>query len=376
MKLVNSRRNNSFLRLGIFSEGPPYCFFGRRTVESRIARETFGLNNMKILRGSIAALGCLALAGCTSFRYSEYTGKDSGSFWGTWPIGSGSMAETSYAIPVYRGWPEKPYQVLGSLSFPDADKRWDQDQGIVNAAVKEAKKRKADAIIIRQGAEFGVSKIAGAKNDPMVLWSNYQTTALAVRWLTAQEIKDRQLLLDEFLKRFSANDPTVAPNRTVAELVITYLLVSGYDLKSKELSDRFAETMTKLVTRTPGNLAGDWIFRATVSSSTLLSGGDERNSIGTATVSVEGDNVAIVSNAGVVEMNFSGTFSKGRLSGQLGIGSVSAKCEGAATAEKISINFQSLTPDGTLRGNVVLQRQLVKPNDNEKTKSNSSGNRA
>jgi len=47
---------------------------------------------------------------------------------------------------------------------------------------------------------------------------------------------------------------------------------------------------------------------------------------------------------------------------------VSAKCEGAATAEKISISFQSLTSDGTVRGNVVFQRATVKQNDNEKAK--------
>jgi hypothetical protein len=83
-----------------------------------------------------------------------------------------------------------------------------------------------------------------------------------------------------------------------------------------------------------------------------------------------------------VELNFSGTLVKGRLSGQLGLGSVSAKCEGAVTSTKISISFQSMTPDGTLSGNVVLQRlplQLndnaiqripFQPNDNEKAKPN------
>jgi hypothetical protein len=317
---------------------------------------------------------CAFLTGCTPMRYSEYTGHDVSSYLGTWPIGQGAMAETTYSIPVYRGWPEKPYQVLGSLSFQDANKPW--DDGIVSAAASEAKRHKADAIIIRQGAEFGVSKIAGAKNDPLVLWSNNQTTALVVRWLTPREISDRKLLLDEFLKRFSANDPTVAANPNVAELVITFLLQSGLDLKSKELGEQFGEIMMKLVNRAPENLAGDWIFTATVSFSNLISGGDERKSLGTATVSADGGNMAIVSNAGRVEMNFTGSFSKGRLSGQLGVGSVSAKGEGVATPDKISINFQSLTPDGTVRGNVILLRLTIKPNDNEKPKPSPSGNRA
>src|SRR5262245_12807304 len=116
---------------------------------------------------------CLLLSGCVPIRYAEYHGQDANSFYGMWPTGQGAMVETSYKLPVYRGWPEKPYYLLGSLSFPDQNKTW--DEGIVSAAAREAKGKKADAIIIRQGAEFGVSKIAGSKNDPWVLWSTHQT---------------------------------------------------------------------------------------------------------------------------------------------------------------------------------------------------------
>src|SRR5438093_7547443 len=136
---------------------------------------------------------CVTFTGCVPIRFSEYHGQDASSYFGTWPTGPGSMVETSFSLPVYRGWPERPYYLLGSLSFPDPNKSW--DDGIVSAAASEAKHQKADAIVIRQGAEFGVSKIAGAKNDPWVLWSTYQTTALAVRWLTQGEIQEHKRLV-------------------------------------------------------------------------------------------------------------------------------------------------------------------------------------
>jgi hypothetical protein len=63
-------------------------------------------------------------------------------------------------------------------------------------------------VIIREGAEFGVSQIAGAAPDADILYS-HQTTALVIRWLTPKEISDRNLLLDELLKRFFANDAAV-----------------------------------------------------------------------------------------------------------------------------------------------------------------------
>src|SRR5262249_28767711 len=158
------------------------------------------------------------------------------------------------------------YRILGSLSFVDPNRNWGYDKGIINDAVKEAKHKGGDAIVIRQGAEYGVSQIADAKINPRVI-SSHQTTALVLKWLTPQEISDRKLLLDEFLKRFSENDSRLAPNRAVAQLVMIYLFQQGYDPKSAELWDRFHETVTKLVSQTPESLAGSWIFKATVSLS-------------------------------------------------------------------------------------------------------------
>ncbi|PWU13106.1 MAG: hypothetical protein C5B50_20095 [Verrucomicrobia bacterium] len=308
----------------------------------------------KLLLLATTPLLAAILAGCVPMRYTEYSGHDTSSYTGTWPVGPGSMIESDHAVPVYRGWPDKHYQVLGSVVCPDINKYWNDD--VVNAAAQEAKKHKADAIIIRQGAEFGVSQIAGtSRNDVSVLASSYQTTALAIRWLTSEEIRQRDLVLDELLKRVCENDSRIAPNRNVAQLVFMYLLGS-YDLNSQDLKDKFGETVAKLKPRAEGDLAGDWVFKATISSGTALSGSNERVTLGLATLTTDGNNIAIVSSAGGLELNFNGTLSKGALSGQIGAGSVSGKCDGAATSDKISINFQSLTQDGTVRGNVVLQR--------------------
>src|SRR5208337_3921081 len=243
---------------------------------------------------------------------------------------------------------------------------WNDD--FFEVAATQAKRLHGDAVIIREGAEFGVSQIAGAKRDSSDILYSHQTTALVIRWLTAKEIDDRNLLLSVLLKRFFANDPAVAANRTVGQLVFVYLLTSGTDSNSDEFRDQFIQTMKKLAPPSPGSLSGGWIFKASESIGTALSGSDETVFVGLASVSVDGENVAIVSNSGRAEINFTGTLSKGRLSGQIGIGGVSAKCEGSATAEKISISFQSLTSDGTVRGNAVFQRATVNQNDNEKAK--------
>jgi hypothetical protein len=284
------------------------------------------------------------------------------------------MAENVQSLSVYRGWPEKPYKVLGSIRHENPNMRW--NDGDIRLAVNEAKRHGGDAIIVRQGAEFGVSKIAGAKNDPLVLSSPYQTTVLVIKWLTEQEIAEQQALIKEWLDRYHLTHPDLAKNSDVGQLVVSYLVQSGLGIRQQETFDKFIGTLSRITSREPASIAGDWIFKAAVSESTAIAAGEERGSLGLASISVEGDNVAIVSKEGKIEVNFSGTLSKGRLQGQVGIGAFTAKCEGAATPDKISISFQSLTPDGMVRGNVVLQRLLPKPNENEKAKPNPAGRSA
>lgn len=315
------------------------------------------------------------ITGCVPVRYSEYTGKDSSSYLGTWPVASGTMAETSYTIPVYRGWPEKPYQVLGSVSIADPNKNWMQDEGVISAAAHEAKSHGANAIVIRAGAELGVFAIAESADKALVGFS-YQTTALAIRWLTPEEIAERQRIINDSINRLGFINQLYrsSENRTVAELVITYLIRSGIDLKSPELFQKFDEVMKKLVSATPNNLNGEWVFKATISTSSDLNGDDKKTEVGIAKVSSDGQSVNIVSSQGTDEINFTGTLSKGGLVGQVGVGQLSSKCAGVAMDDKISISFQSATRDGTIRGNVALQRLILKSNEtnNEKTTTDPS----
>jgi hypothetical protein len=257
-------------------------------------------------------------------RFSEYTGHDASSYLGTWPIGPGTMAEGAHGgglftsaldVPVYRGWPEKEYQVLGSIRFDDPNKSWGYDEGGLKAAASEAKHHGADAIIIRQGAEFGISQIAGARSNPSSILSTFQTTALAIRWLTPAEIEERRSLVNDYCNRFAAQQaatrkgqftsgPSIGANRKVAEMVFTYLYVMGQDLRSADLQERFDETMTKLVANTSDDPSGSWIFKATTALSSALSESGGRNSLGLATISADGENLTIVSTSGQIELQW------------------------------------------------------------------------
>lgn len=307
-------------------------------------------------KGFVVALLSVLASGCSPMRYSQYTGKST-----VWQTSDGTMSETSYAIPVYRGWPERPYKVLGSVRFEDSRKYW--DDGVIRMAASTGKRNGGNAIVIRQGAEFGVAKITGAVNPSLSVWRD-QTTALVIRWLTAEEIKKLDEQKRQFLEQAHADallyrreNPNVKANEAVEEMLIQYLIREGAtEPYAKDMAQQFAEALERISKKAENDLSGTWVYKGTLTSSGIASSGDEDTLLGLATVKVDGESIAILSSAGRTEINFNGSHAKGRVQGQIGIGSFSSKCEGAALNNKISLSFQSVTPDGTLRGSLVFQR--------------------
>ena len=82
-------------------------------------------------------------------------------------------------------------------------------------AASMGKAKKGDAIIIRQGSEFGVGKITGMKNDPSVFTYN-QTTALVIRWLTSQEIVEADSEADPSHSPFYSDPRTHLMDQEIA----------------------------------------------------------------------------------------------------------------------------------------------------------------
>jgi len=135
--------------------------------------------------------------------------------------------------------------------------------------------------------------------------------------------------------------------------------------------ERFSQIVRRISAAShENNISGEWLYKGTFSRSSIVSSDEGEGMLGMATVKLEGENVAIVSSEGNAEINFNGTYTQGRLEGQLGIAGFNTKCEGAALPDKISLSFQSLTSDGIVHGTVVFQRLTTKPipNQNEKTK--------
>jgi hypothetical protein len=284
--------------------------------------------------------------------YSEFSG------YREWPIAAGSMADTDYAVPVYRTWPDRPYEVFGSLKYENPNTRW--DAGDIKQVAKEAKKRGGEAMILRYGSEDAVLAVTGFKM-PDLVFGTVQPTALVIRFLSKEETAKREARQKDLFREYLAKNPPGGFSEDTGVLAVKFLLQSGHRLDAPDFLDKFSEIMARIATREPGSLTGEWLFKAVLKTSTITTS-DEKSFFGTAVVQSDGTNVVVVSREGGIELNFSGTCTGAKFSGQLGIAGFSAKAEGIALPPKISLTYQTVTASGTAQGSVVLQRTgLAKP---------------
>lgn len=266
------------------------------------------------------------------------------------------MAETAYAIPVYRSWPERPYDVIGSVRFEDPSKYW--DDGVIRKAAKVGKKNGGDAIIFRPGGVARFSWLDQFTARPAGYGE--ELTALVIKWTADSVLKSKKADEERFWANFRQKFPALADNDQVLEMATSHLTELGVKPYSAEMADRLSKILAEIQNHHKDSLAGKWLVRGAVQTSSITASSGAEVFFGIATVATSGNKITMISTAGKAEFNFSGTEETGQLVGTLGFGgkasAISVKCEGVALNEKISLTFQKLTDSGTVQGSVTLQR--------------------
>jgi hypothetical protein len=281
-----------------------------------------------------------------NMRFASYTGYDALD----WETSVGALADTSYKLPVYRGWPSKPYVVLGDVRHQDPHKQW--EEGELKDAVRAARAVGGDAVIIRRGAEAGVQAITGTVN--VGVYAQSMTTALIIRWQTEEEIQGQRQRDQALLEQLKAAEPGLAVSEQTGGLAVKYLLRSGLQESSTDFFLRFQQ-LVKRIHRTNDTPTGQWLFKATMKTTGIASQ-NERSFMGIAAVTADANSLAVVSLEGETEASFSGRQTGSQLNGQLGLAGHSAKAEGVVVGDKISVTFHTIDQNGTVQGTFVLQR--------------------
>jgi hypothetical protein len=126
----------------------------------------------RIILAVFGSIVLVAMTGCESMKFSNFTGEQT-----AWPTGN-SFRDGGFALPTYRGWPEKSYDVVGLIQFDKPNIDW--NQGDMNQATKLAKQAGADAIILLpRGLDPSPTTIASRQKLGITA---DQTVALAIKW--------------------------------------------------------------------------------------------------------------------------------------------------------------------------------------------------
>ena len=130
----------------------------------------------------------LFFSGCYSVKYLPYSGSQQ-----DWPTSAGSFMAPNMPLPVYYGYPSKPYAYLAQIEVfakhPSVD--------VVKVAAQEAKTKGADALLIIEDTQrpigttsFGSgTAFAAGGNTAFGVGNSYgsvqyggQTKVIAIKW--------------------------------------------------------------------------------------------------------------------------------------------------------------------------------------------------
>ncbi len=105
-------------------------------------------------------------------RFAKYNGEQK-----AWPTGS-AFSDQVVELPVYRGWPEKPYEVLGYIEFDKADIEW--NDGDIKQAATMAKELGGEAVLVIRKGEAPSQNLTSLRND--IGMDGSRTAVVVLRW--------------------------------------------------------------------------------------------------------------------------------------------------------------------------------------------------
>ena len=126
----------------------------------------------KLILSFVGLLALFLSVGCEQMNYATYQGSRT-----AWPAGN-SFTDLVFDVPVYRGWPKKPYAVLGYIQFNNP--RVDWNDGDIKQAARQARAAGGDAIILMSRASADEAIPTQIRKELGIVDS--RTVALVIKW--------------------------------------------------------------------------------------------------------------------------------------------------------------------------------------------------
>jgi hypothetical protein len=290
------------------------------------------------------------LAGCAPKRFSEFTGRQS------WPTAAQAMSDNSFAVPVYQGWPDRPYTVIGSIAFANPANEW--KAGDTAHAARIARRHGGNAMIMRQGGEFGVGAVAGAALDPHVVQMS-TVTALVIRWKDGNELQAEEDAKDRFVGDYKSKHPDLNVSRELVSLASDYVGSMGASPGTPQWRSKLDATIDKVLSNPPRGEPAHWIFKGTLQSEGITWSSTEVF-WGMARITLSEETITLASEEGRTDVNFSGRIENARVSGQMGVSSgrtiTTGPADGVIAGNRILLNGQGQTAAGRVQSSFTFIR--------------------
>jgi hypothetical protein len=120
----------------------------------------------------IGSLLIFTFTACEQMPYKPYSGQNQ-----AWPTGGG-FADKVFDVPVFRSWPERPYTVLGHVSF--SNPRINPNEGDVKQMAKQAKAMGGDALLMLAKNDMSSAGVAKLRQE-LGIASDY-SAGVVIKW--------------------------------------------------------------------------------------------------------------------------------------------------------------------------------------------------
>jgi hypothetical protein len=289
------------------------------------------------------------VARCELKSYTEFAGKQ------VWPTGRGAEPVSTFAAPVYRALPERPYLVLGAIHASDDTGKWAEPD--TAAAADLAKTKGGDALLLRTGEE--ISAVVGPAADPHC-FSPTETGALVIKWRSQTSIDERAHRLEGFRAYLRRSYPRLDLDKKdeLWSIAVGYVAWLGLDVDSQPGAAQLEDALSRLVEGPDSS--SRWLYRETLRSAAATGAPIVRIVYGFAKTSQTGEDVTISSESAGPILRFSGQSKDGRLKGEI-TGTAdstgfSGKVDGELAPGKMLLRGEGQVADRSVQAEIVYFR--------------------
>ncbi len=297
-------------------------------------------------------LPALFLVACKPKQYTPYSGVR------VWPIKKGAASEQIDGLPVYQGFPERPYDVVGTIRLANSHRSW--GKGDTDEVIRLAKSNGAEGLVVSTGESF--SAMYSPEADPH-LFSAAERGAVAIKWKPANLVADASHRLDGFRYYIRRSYPRLDLDSKMDlwQMGIEYIGWLGLDIDSDQGTARLENTFSSIAAVDPGSGKSTWLFKGTIRASGSPASPSERFFFGKATLTQAGENITLVSNPSEPAiLQFAGQLKDKKLEGKVtlsaGAASYDGNISGSFSASKITLEGQADANKEIAAFNLILLR--------------------